>query len=553
MPHNESEAECIGFKACDLCGSSDNVARYADGGEHCFTIDCTHHVFPSTTTARGDTSPVPSQSTGKKTLGLCPPSDMEVLPLIPRGIDEITCKKWGYKIGTYKGQRVHVANFYNESGTVVAQKLRFRDKSFLIVGDIKKALPLYGQWLWRSGGKKVIITEGEIDALTVSQLQNNKWPVVSIQNGSSGASKCCAKAMDWLSLFEEVVFLFDNDEPGRAAAVQCAALFPAGVAKIATLPLKDANEMLLAGQGAEVIDAVWSARVYTPEAVASVMDLIDEATAMPERGIDWPWPTLTDLTYGIHSKKAYYLGAGVGVGKTNWAKELQSYLVNVHQLPVGVFMLEEALGRTLKGIAGKFAGIPFHKPDAVFTQEQLRTAIENLDGKVSLFRHDKVGTDWVTIKSAIIYMVEGQGIKHIFLDNLTVMVAHLDPAEGNAEINKIAKEIAHLTHKHDFTIFGFSHLNPPAAGADHEHGGKVHERQFTGSRGLMRFGQYILGIERNKDPELPIAERNRSQLVLLKDRDYGNVGRFPIDYNPDTDQYLEPKEDLYGFDGGDDY
>jgi len=554
-PPNVSEAECIGHEPCEMCGSTDNFARYADGGGHCFSMGCDHHEFPPVDggeISKGDLSyKIPN--------GLVPHADMEVLPLIKRGINELTTKKWDYKIGVFKGKKVHVANFRDEGGSVVAQKLRFANKEFLIRGDLKAALPLYGQWLWRDGGRKVVITEGEIDALSVSQVQSNKWPTVSIPNGSAGASKACAKAMDWLSKFDEVIFMFDMDEPGREAAVKCSSLFPHGVAKIATLPLKDANEMLMAGRGAEIIDAIWSARAYTPEAVASVLDVIDEATAMPTAGLDWPWPTLTALTYGIHSKKAYYIGAGVGIGKTNWAKELQSYLVNVHNLPVGVFMLEEALGRTLKGIAGKFAGIPFHKPDAVFTQEQLRTAIENLEGKVSLFRHDKVGTEWDVIKPAMIYMVEGQGIKHIFLDNLTVMVAHLNPAEGNAEINRIAKEIAHLTQKHDFTIYGFSHLNPPATGADHEHGGRVHERQFTGSRGLMRFGQYMLGIERNKDPELSEAERNRSHLVLLKDRDYGNVGRFPIDYSSKTDQYLEPPEGYDpahqnpGFDGGSDF
>lgn len=66
------------------------------------------------------------------------------------------------------------------------------------------------------------------------------------------------------------------------------------------------------------------------------------------------------------------------------------------------------------------------------------------------------------------------------------------------------------------------------------------EYQFTGSRALMRFGNYMLGLERNKDPELPPEERNLATLVLLKDREYGNVGRFEIRYYPETDKFLEP-------------
>jgi len=480
---------------------------------------------------------------------LIPLSEVETRPLVKRCINEDTCKKWGYGFARFKDKPVHVASYRNEAGQVVAQKIRFPDKDFLVLGELKKALPLYGQWLWRDGGKKVVIVEGEIDALSMSQAQQNKWAVVSIPTGASGAKRAIAKAMGWLSQFEEVIFMFDMDEPGKDAATECAQLFPHGKAKIAELPLKDANEMLVAGRVKELLDAMWNARIYTPEAVACVDDVFAEAIAMPTEGIPWPWESLTKLTHGIHRKKAYYLGAGVGIGKTNWAKELQSWLVNEQQLPVGVFMLEEAPGRTLKGIAGKFCGKPFHLPDGDFTQEELEAGIKDLRGKVSLYRHDKMGAEWDDIKDALVYMVAGLGIKDIFLDNLTVMVAHLSATEANEEINRISKDIAELIQKYDFSLYGFSHLNPPKTGEPHERGGKVQEYQFTGSRGLMRFGHYMFGIERNKDPELSAGERNTSTFVLLKDREFGNVGRFNIKYDPKTDQYLEPDEaDVYGFD-----
>ena len=51
---------------------------------------------------------------------------------------------------------------------------------------------------------------------------------------------------------------------------------------------------------------------------------------------------------------------------------------------------------------------------------------------------------------------------------------------------------------------------------------------------------YMLGIERNKDPNLEEAERNTSQFVLLEDRNFGNAGRFPVNYDATTGDYLEP-------------
>jgi twinkle protein len=137
-------------------------------------------------------------------------------------------------------------------------------------------------------------------------------------------------------------------------------------------------------------------------------------------------------------------------------------------------------------------------------------------------------------------MVVSLGIKDIFLDNLTVLVAHLPSSEANDEVNRIAKEISELLQELDFTLYGFSHLNPPTTGASHERGGRVLASQFTGSRGLMRFGQYLFGLSRNLDPELPPEERNLALFEVIKDRDFGNVGQFSIEYNPETDQFLEP-------------
>lgn len=464
----------------------------------------------------------------------------EYKALVNRMITEETCKHFGYKVGTYKDTLWQIAPYYAD-GKLVGQKLRNKSKDFKCLGNMKD-VELFGQHLWKDGGKMVVITEGEIDCMSVSQVQGNKWATVSLPNGCASAKKAIQRNLEWLEKFEAVVLMFDMDEVGQKAMADVAPLFTPGKCKVVRLPMKDANEMLLASKGAEIVNAIWNAKVYRPDAVLTVMDAYEDAIKVPEQGMPFPWQSLTDLTYGIHPKCSYYLGAGVGIGKTNWAKELQSWLVNKHDQKIGVFMLEESVGRTLKGIAGKFVGKAFHKPDGNFSQEELKDAIQGLEGKVFLYNHATSGTDWDSIKRAIRYMVVSCGVKYIFLDNLTVMVAHLSSAEANDEINKIAKEIKDLLQELEFTLFGFSHLNPASTGLSHERGGKVLESQFTGSRGLMRFGNYMLGLERNKDPELPEQERNTAYLSLLKDREYGNNGRFPIFYNNETDQFLEPDD-----------
>lgn len=52
----------------------------------------------------------------------------------------------------------------------------------------------------------------------------------------------------------------------------------------------------------------------------------------------------------------------------------------------------------------------------------------------------------------------------------------------------------------------------------------------------------MVGIERNKDPELTPKERNTSYFVILDDRKHGRSGKFPVFYDVDTGDYLEPPE-----------
>ena len=93
------------------------------------------------------------------------------------------------------GQPVQIATYRDEQGRPVAQKLRNANKQFQIIGDGKQ-LRLFGSHLW-SKGKKLVITEGEIDCITVSQIQNHKWATVSLPSGAPSAVKAIKNNWDY--------------------------------------------------------------------------------------------------------------------------------------------------------------------------------------------------------------------------------------------------------------------------------------------------------------------------------------------------------------------
>ena len=199
------ETEFIHHEPCPNCGSKDNLARYSDGHGYCFGCEYLER-------ADGDKKV-------KETKPVADLIELDYSPLSKRCISDETCRKWNYGIGSFKGIPVQAATYKDRDGAVVAQKLRFPNKDFVWVGNNKR-IELWGMHLWRDGGKMVTVTEGEVDALTVSQLFSNKWPVVSIPNGAAGAQKSIAKHLDWLEKFETVVFCFDQDDQGRKAAIE---------------------------------------------------------------------------------------------------------------------------------------------------------------------------------------------------------------------------------------------------------------------------------------------------------------------------------------------
>src|SRR5690606_10122518 len=145
-----------------------------------------------------------------------------------------------YGITKWRGKTVQVAPYYFR-GTLTAQHIRTPDKEFFWTGEAKH-LELFGQHLWRNGGKRIVVTEGEIDCLTVAQVFGLNWPVVSVPNGAQSAKKYIQQNLEFLEAFEEIVLAFDNDEPGRQAAEECASILTPGKVKIANWgPYKDAS------------------------------------------------------------------------------------------------------------------------------------------------------------------------------------------------------------------------------------------------------------------------------------------------------------------------
>lgn len=526
------------------CGSSDANAIYDDGHTFCHSCRVPGRVDG---VEGGHTPP----AKGRRMAGLIS-GEVEALP--KRSIDDAVCAKYNYQVGIFNDRKCHIAPFYDEAGTIVAQKVRLPGKDFLVLGDLKDALPLYGQQLCRSGGKMIVITEGELDAMAVTQSMGLSWPAVSVPQGAPSAHKAIAKALPFLESFEKVVLLFDEDEHGRAAVEKCAPLFSYGKVHIGKLPVKDANAMVMEGRSKELVDACWGARPWSPEILNDLDELIDEACEDMPWGLPWPWRTMTQRTYGIRRGALYTWGAGTGSGKTTLVKQLaltamrpdlgedhSDFMPMPAPRPVASILYEEPPRMTLKTLGGMAIGKRVHVPGTEYDKVALKDAIvsfQPLLKSVSL----KGARSWDVVKHTIRFLCTSEGVRDFIIDPMTALTAGAE--NERTALDGIMSELAELAEELDVTIHLVFHLTTPD-GKSHEDGGRVQEKHFRGSRAVAFWSHYLVGLERDKqDPDCPTVVRGLKDrltgdaigpfIALTYDRETGRMVEVPLPEDGDT-------------------
>jgi twinkle protein len=509
---------------CPDCGSKDNLALYDDGHTYCFGMGCQKYTPPE---GAGEArSPQVDWW----------PANTRTGPIAPRRLTRETCEKWGYLLGEFHGKPAQFAIYRDEKGAPIAAKVRMPGKDFTTIGDMKEA-PLYGMHLWNKGGKKLVITEGEIDAMSVSQAQRHKYPVVSIPNGAQSAVKAIKRNMEWVSTFDEVVLWFDADDAGHRAAEQVAKLFKPGKVRIVKGDLKDANEYLKAGRDADITNLTWRAEEFRPDGIVRIRDVI-EAALRPVT-IENPWwlDELTRATYGRRFGECYAFGAGTGVGKTDWLMQQIEYDVNTMKQPVGLFLLEQNTDETATRIAGKTVKKLLHIPpeEGNYTQDEKRAALEALDQVDLVYLYDHFGVaSWDVIEERIRYLRHVKGVRFFYLDHLTALATGSDDKNEKEELERIMAAIGGLVKELQIVLHFVSHLTTPD-GTPHEEGGRVQIKQFKGSRSIGFWSFFMFGLERNQQDE-DEDERLVTTFRILKDRYTGraNGKTIRLRYDPPT-------------------
>ena len=475
----------------------------------------------------------------------------QTLDIPARKLKKESLEYFGVKVGVSEQDGITpTAHYYpyRKDGRLRGWKVRLIEpKRFWAIGTTKD-VDLFG---WEqakvTGAKKLFITEGEVDAISLYQIckDYNKGTayadmnpaIVSLINGAGSAPKDLLKFIPEIrKSFKEIILVFDTDEAGVLATQEVLKVIPDVL--VATLPMKDVNACLMAGRGrAAYASTQFNASVPKNTRLVSGDDLHEAAKVPPKLGISWPWRHITERTRGLRFGETIYIGAGQKQGKSEVVNTLAAHFIREHGLKVFLIKPEESNNKTYKLVASKLAGKMFHDPNKPFDEAAYDKAGEVLRGHLTMLNlYQHLG--WDTLKGDI-RSAAAQGCKIIILDPITNLTNGLEAAVANTKLQEIAQELSAMALDLDVLIFIFCHLRNPDNGVPHERGGAVLSSQFAGSRAMARSCNLMLGLEGNRDPDLPKETKNMRMLVLLEDREFGETGKFPLYWDDQTGLFNE--------------
>lgn len=503
--------------ACPDCGSHDALAVYADGHTFCFSCN-TYTAGDKKTKGNQQKKQQEKSYNIEGSYGAVPAEAQEIIGLTKRKISIEACSRYSYGVAKRNNKNVQVANYLGTDGSLIGQKIRYPDKTFETIGKIGERF--FGQHLF-AGGERLIITEGEIDCLSVAQALNYKVPVVSLPAGCKSAHKVIAAQIEWLAKFDKIVLAYDMDKPGRDAVKASVDMLPPGKAYVAILPRKDANECLQAGEGGVIVDAVYNAQQVRPDGIVCGEELLAKLTDPGEADYPaaYPWPEigLNDMTEGgLHKRTLTVVTAGTGIGKSTFCRQLAHYVGLVDDCKVGMIFLEESVRRTALGLLS----VHMQKPldlNAFLTEDEkkkkeLMTAYNDVLAGGRFVFYDHFGSmDVQTLYNRIRYMAKAEGCDYIILDHITMVISGLDVRDERRALDMVMTQLRTLVDELGIGLIVVSHLSRQD-GAPAEEGGRVTMAALRGSHAIAQLADYVIALERNQQAE----DEDEARLVTVR-------------------------------------
>lgn len=437
---------------------------------------------------------------------------------------------------------------YFRDGAVVNIKYRDRRKHFRMVGGAERVL--YG--LDDISGQSVVMTEGEIDALSVEVAGYSS--VVSVPDGAPApGSKDYASKFDYLASadallapMQRIILAVDTDGAGQALAEELARRL--GVERCWrvrwTDGCKDANEVLMR-DGVEALRACLDHA--TPWPVRGIVHVEDVREALETLyrdglvgGVSPGWPSLAQH-YTVREGELTVITGVPSHGKTRLLSHMLLHLAHEQGWRLSVFTPEHApLERYVRLQLEQYLGLPFERIRTM--DEPIRWEAEDFLNMHFSYLLPEDHTPTVSSLLALAHVqVRRQGIKGLVLDPWN-WIEHSRP-RGQMETEYVSEKLTELklfALRHQVHVWVVVHPTKLQKAQRGEYQGKFPPPTLYDAAGSAHwYNKADCGLSVWRDVE-SATRVTEVHIQKIRHEEIGSPGMVPLVYDPVTKRYGEP-------------
>jgi archaellum biogenesis ATPase FlaH len=549
-----TESYVVRKEACPRCTekgrdtSKNNLAIYSNGGQYCWSADCDYRVI-SADYLKDEIIELPIyESDNLSSFTKDNWNDLKkqtsTNPRGYRGLTQNTCDVY------------HVYHQFNEeTGQVVKQfyplssatdfcgmKVKVAEpKNFYAEGSNKiDTTELFGQSVFKKSlAKSILITEGELDALSAYQMllplakDYPPTPCVSSTVGSGGY-KQFKHQYEYLNRFDRIILCVDQDKAGQASIPNIISVLPKGKVLVMEFSKKDANKMLTENLEKEFINAFFKAKPYNPNGIRGSSGLYDEIIKDIQTP-KLPFPPFMHkiqemLCGGLKVGSIMNLGAASGCGKTTFVNEMIYYWIFNSPYKVGIISMELDSGQYGGALVSRHLSKKlnlFVNPDdavAYLQQPDVVAAIQTLhttpDGQDRFHLIEERDGDVERMKELIQQLIIQCDCKVIIIDPLQDLMAGM----SNDAQEVFLKWMKEMIKSFGIIFININHVRKSPTGKESNSAGAfITEEDFAGSSTIFKSASFNLLFTRNKYSDDPI-EKNKTCMYASKNRQTGITG-----------------------------
>jgi replicative DNA helicase len=427
-----------------------------------------------------------------------------------------------------------LSRFYPETreGELVGYHERILPKDFIKHGNGKSTNELFGQNVFESGQKFLVITTGQEDAMAVAQVLRYEkddgtefWtPCVSVSCGDESVIKQLKANFQYINSFEKVIFMFDQDEAGQKHVDAACRLVSPGKAYVAKLShnAKDPAELLEKKKASAIKQAFWKAEPFNRTDVLHLNQMWDDFESEDSNvKIPFPqsWNVLNEMMNGGGERGEITLfGALTSIGKSTLVNNFVYNLIENTSFKVGTMYLEGTRREVVRDLLSLDMGENLRKIDRkTFDMEGAKKRFfKNLAEKdqfVFVDHQGSISTEGIFDK--LNYLAKAEGCDVIVIDPVQTAVNSSD----NSAIIEFMDTLLKFAKETDTYIVVVSHMRKPDSDDPHN----VSEYDLLGSSALNQISYNTILASRDKMAKNPRI-RNATKLQMVKCRRTGETG-----------------------------